>query len=721
MNDELIAPVAELGLILLDRDGVLNQLVVDAEHGTVDSPLHESQVEVDPSVPEALAKLTEAGFGVVVVSNQPASAKGKTSRENLESVHSRVLELVQSKGGRILRSYICHHRSEDLCRCRKPATGLLEQAFQDFPQFKTGQSWMVGDGVGDVQAGQKLGVKTVFLGAYKLESERVLEQKKVRPTLWANNLSEFVELVLNQTKQQISEKSGEESPFVKNCCVCGDTKLHYLFSSDDLRVVRCGDCDMLMLNPQPSPQRLKRIYEASSLLQVKGEQEKNRLMASRRAAADYCLSLLLKYRGHHSGRLLEIGSGHGDFLVQSLAKGYQVTGLEYSKQLSDEARKTLGSRATIINGQIDALKGETGVYDVCVLTDVIEHIRDPRIFMEAVHRLIKPGGVLFVVASHLNTWTPITHKNKKVEFKPGRLFYFDESNLQTFLFGCGFRDMILRPGVGAADGMVVMAHPHKKEATRKLSVIVPAFNEEATISSVLDALMTKKIENLDIEVVVVESRSTDKTREIVERYGRYPRVKLIFEDRPRGKGHAIRTGFKHATGDFILIQDADMEYDFEDYDVLLEPLLSGKSAFVLGSRHGGRILKLRKVQEDPFKAFVLNCGHWLFCALVDILYWLPLRDPFTMFKVFRRDCLYGLTFECNRFDFDYELLIKLVRKGYIPVEIPVNYKSRSFAEGKKVSMLRDPWTWLRALFKYRFVRIDPLEEVAKGNRSSHGE
>ena len=84
-----------------------------------------------------------------------------------------------------------------------------------------------------------------------------------------------------------------------------------------------------------------------------------------------------------------------------------------------------------------------------------------------------------------------------------------------------------------------------------------------------------------------------------------------------------------------------------------------------------------------------------------------------MFKVFRRDCLVGLTFRCNRFDFDYELLIKLVRKGYRPLEIPVNYRSRSFKQGKKVSMLRDPLTWLWALARLRLTRVDPLREVAR--------
>jgi hypothetical protein len=98
---------------------------------------------------------------------------------------------------------------------------------------------------------------------------------------------------------------------------------------------------------------------------------------------------------------------------------------------------------------------------------------------------------------------------------------------------------------------------------------------------------------------------------------------------------------------------------------------------------------------------MLNLGHIVFTSLINILFDLHLQDPFSMYKVFRRDCIHGLRFECSRFDFDYELLIKLVRKGYRPIEIPVNYESRSFAEGKKISMVRDPLTWVWALFRYR--------------------
>lgn len=242
-------------------------------------------------------------------------------------------------------------------------------------------------------------------------------------------------------------------------------------------------------------------------------------------------------------------------------------------------------------------------------------------------------------------------------------------------------------------------------ASPRLSVIVPAFNERATITPALDAITAKRIAGWEIEVIIIESNSTDGTREIVRGYAGRPGVKVLFEDKPRGKGHAVRFGLTHATGNVILIQDADLEYDLADYEALLVPLQAGTHDFVLGSRHGGSRWFIREFQEQVLHAFVLNAGHWFFTALIDVSLGLTLRDPFTMYKVFRAECLNGLTLEANRFDFDWELLIKLVRKGYRPVEIPVRYNSRSFKEGKKVSMFRDPPNWIWAWAKYRFQRL----------------
>ena len=238
-----------------------------------------------------------------------------------------------------------------------------------------------------------------------------------------------------------------------------------------------------------------------------------------------------------------------------------------------------------------------------------------------------------------------------------------------------------------------------------LAVIVPVFNEVGTVRETLDALLAKEIPGVCIEVLIVESNSSDGSREIVHNYRDRPRVKLILEDRPSGKGHAVRAGLAAATGDIVLIQDADREYDMADYETLLAPIIAGRQAFVLGSRHGRGGWAIREFSDQPFQAFVLNVAHWTFTLLINASLGIWLTDPFTMYKVFRRECLNGLTFTCNRFDFDWELLIKLVRKGYRPIEIPITYRSRSFQQGKKIRMLRDPLTWLVAWAKARFGRL----------------
>jgi glycosyltransferase involved in cell wall biosynthesis len=235
-----------------------------------------------------------------------------------------------------------------------------------------------------------------------------------------------------------------------------------------------------------------------------------------------------------------------------------------------------------------------------------------------------------------------------------------------------------------------------------LSVIFPVFNERATVQTVLDALLAKEIAGLRIEVVIIESNSPDGSREVVLGYRDHPRVKLILEPAPRGKGHAVRAGFAAATGDVLLIQDADLEYDLADYETLLQPILDGRQAFVLGSRHGRGGWAIRKFAGQPVQSFILNTAHWTFTLLINLSLGIWLKDPFTMYKVFRRECLDGLTLTCNRFDLDWELLIKLVRRGHRPIEIPITYRSRSFVQGKKIRPLYDPLTWIVAWARARF-------------------
>jgi D-glycero-D-manno-heptose 1,7-bisphosphate phosphatase len=171
---------------------VLNRVVVDPEHGTIDSPLHPDQVQMVPGAAEALATLCADGYALAIASNQPAAAKGKTTLENLEAVNAKVVAELERGGARIAGSYLCFHRAEDGCDCRKPKPGLLKQALAAHPDRDAAASWMVGDGVTDVQAGRRAGVRTAFLGPRKCDACKVFEELETTPQWWGADLAGFV-------------------------------------------------------------------------------------------------------------------------------------------------------------------------------------------------------------------------------------------------------------------------------------------------------------------------------------------------------------------------------------------------------------------------------------------------------------------------------------------------------------------------------------------------
>jgi glycosyltransferase involved in cell wall biosynthesis len=258
----------------------------------------------------------------------------------------------------------------------------------------------------------------------------------------------------------------------------------------------------------------------------------------------------------------------------------------------------------------------------------------------------------------------------------------------------------------------------------KASILIAVYNEADTVETLLERVRVQPLPGIDKEMIVVESNSSDGSREIVAafaaKYAADPsmRMTVILQDRARGKGHAIREAFRAATGDIFLIQDADLEYDVADYPDLLKPIIEGRAAFVLGSRHlGPNRWKIRSFARNGFVARFMNVGGFLFHAFFNAVFSSRLTDPTTMYKVFRADCLEGLRFSCNRFDFDYELLGKLIRAGFEPFEVPVSYESRGFREGKKIRIFADPFTWVAAILTCRFAQLyEPgnLPKRAKG-------
>lgn len=225
----------------------------------------------------------------------------------------------------------------------------------------------------------------------------------------------------------------------------------------------------------------------------------------------------------------------------------------------------------------------------------------------------------------------------------------------------------------------------------KLSIIIPAYNEQTTILQLLDKVKKVELpENIQKEIIIIDDYSVDGTKEILKKLE--CQYSVIYHDKNRGKGAAIKTGLKKASGDFIIIQDADLEYDPNEYSKLLQPILDGETQVVYGSRF------LNRHHNPRYKLFYL--GNKFLSLLFSVLYGQEISDMETCYKLFKKDVLKSITIKSNRFNFEPEITAKVIKAGYKIKEIPVSYQSRSFKEGKKIGW-RDGVSAIWTIIKYR--------------------
>jgi glycosyltransferase involved in cell wall biosynthesis len=227
-----------------------------------------------------------------------------------------------------------------------------------------------------------------------------------------------------------------------------------------------------------------------------------------------------------------------------------------------------------------------------------------------------------------------------------------------------------------------------------LSIVMPVYNERATIAHVVRTVLQAE-SILECELIIVDDCSSDGTREVLRELESEAagRIKLVFHERNQGKGAALRTGFAHAAGDVVLVQDADLEYDPRDYPHLLEPILRGRADAVFGNRfHGGphRVLYFWHYQANRMLT--------TFCNLLTNL---NLSDMEVGYKVFRREVLQAITLRSNRFGFEPEVTIKVAKLGCRIYEVPIAYHGRTYEEGKKIGW-KDGVAALYHMLKYRF-------------------
>jgi glycosyltransferase involved in cell wall biosynthesis len=226
---------------------------------------------------------------------------------------------------------------------------------------------------------------------------------------------------------------------------------------------------------------------------------------------------------------------------------------------------------------------------------------------------------------------------------------------------------------------------------RKLSVIVPVFDERNTVVEILRRMRAVELP-VDLEIVVVDDGSADGTTDVLRQLADST-VRVITHPHNRGKGAAIRSGLAHVTGDLVLVQDADLEYDPEDWPKLLNPVLRGKAQVVYGSRFTG---------ERRNMLFLHWVGNRFLSLVTNVLYNTTLSDMETCYKLFDRTVLDGMTLHAMRFDFEPEVTAKVLRRGIRIYEVPISYTGREFDEGKKITW-RDGFVALWTLVKYRFV------------------
>jgi glycosyltransferase involved in cell wall biosynthesis len=237
-----------------------------------------------------------------------------------------------------------------------------------------------------------------------------------------------------------------------------------------------------------------------------------------------------------------------------------------------------------------------------------------------------------------------------------------------------------------------MDHLPETPQYRSLSVIVPVYNERNTVAEIIRRIRATEIP-LDLEVIVVDDGSSDGTDKVLGVLGDST-VRVIKHEVNQGKGAAISTGMAAATGDLVIVQDADLEYDPGDWPRLFDPVFKGKAQVVYGSRFTGERRNMLP-------------SHWLgnrFLTLAtNILYRSTLSDMETCYKLFDRRVLEGITIRSKRFDFEPEITAKVLRRGYRIYEVPVSYAGRELSEGKKISW-RDGFGALLALIRYRVTR-----------------
>jgi Zn ribbon nucleic-acid-binding protein len=513
------------------------------------------------------------------------------------------------------------------------------------------------------------------------------------------------------------------------CPACQADKPLYLFHKTGVRFVRCAPCGMVYVNPARESGGVN-FFDTERVRPFTNARDRDLMLDDFGRFMDLIAADCRRISGAPLKRTLLLGRFLRDF--QDLPQARQA-GLAVA-EVDDDAFARLAISADVSWAQPLLARAP----QVVVLHELLEACSDAAAVLGTLVAATPPSTLFVVTYTNADSLPSRMMRRYWTPFFDHRTAFFSTANLTAlmgrfglvlktqypfpvthtaqyvseriaprpalsrFIKGTPLRDISLPLRVGNRAAVFGRRAVGERSVDEKLSIVLPVYNEARYAAQVIDAVLAKPLK-IDKELIIVESNSTDGTRDIVRRYENRPGVRILYEEAPRGKGRAVRTGLAHVTGTIVLIQDADFEYDLDDYEALLDPILQHKATFVLGSRSLGLDdWKVRKYDQTPIRGLALNFAQVVFAKTYDLLYQQRVTDVNTMFKVFRADCLDGLDLQSNGFDLDIELACKLARNGNSPMEVPVNYVARGFDQGKKIRFWRDAWPSYAAFFKYRF-------------------
>lgn len=399
--------------------------------------------------------------------------------------------------------------------------------------------------------------------------------------------------------------------------------------------------------------------------------------------------------------MLDAGCGSGlllDLLAETTGR-QKLSGIDLNPNIMK-----LRSRGFDVQlADIRRMPFESGSFATVFCLDILEHIEDLQETLSEIHRVLEPEGSL-IVSIPLETafyrfCRLILKGTTSMEDGPGAgRHYWDGKGLLAELrsrFDLVQTVSLPIPGPAALFQIVRLSKRRQvlAEQPKRLSVVMPVFNEGKTLAEIVERVLSAPVLGMERELIIVNDGSSDGTREVLDSL-KDPCLRVLHHDRNRGKGAAVRTGIAAASGDIILIQDADLEYMPEEYPRLLQPLLDRGARVVYGSRFTGRSSHLHS-------SYIYFLGGQVVTWMANFLYRLKLTDEPTCYKVFDSTLLHALELRCERFEFCPEVTAKVALSGTPIVEVPISYHPRKRHEGKKIGW-RDGLEAIGTLLRERF-------------------